>query len=137
MCMCILNIFKSFTAAFTVILPGGVQPYQKDSIIKYSEVLDNDGNAYDPSTGIFTVDMDGFYSISVTMMSGLVTAHTTLRKNGAILTWLYTNNNYNMASQTVNLQLLANDTIWVQMNNKASRLFDVYNTFSAVWISYN
>ena len=92
---------------------------------------------YNHYTGIFTVGAGkaGNYLVSVTMMSGLVTAHTTLRKNGAIYVWLYTGNQYDMATQTVCMELAEGDTIWVQMNNKASSLFDVYNTFTAVRIN--
>ena len=78
--------------------------------------------------------MGGVYSVSVSMMSGTVTAHATLRKNEAILVWLFTNKEYDMASQTINIQLVEGDEIWVQMTNQASSLFDVYNTFSAVRI---
>ncbi|VDI18351.1 Hypothetical predicted protein [Mytilus galloprovincialis] len=117
-------------AAFTATLPGGVHLFQNDDFIGYPiKLLDNRGY----SSGIFTVlpGLGGVYSVSVTMMSGSVTAHTTLRKNGAILVWLFTNKEYDMASQTINIQLVVGDRIWVQMTNQASSLFDVYNTFSA------
>ncbi|XP_071176381.1 thrombospondin-1-like [Mytilus edulis] len=120
-------------AAFTATLPGGVHFFQNGGFIGYPiKLLDNRGY----SSGIFTVlpGLGGVYSVSVTMMSGYVTAHTTLRKNGAILVWLFTNNKYDMASQTINIQLVEGDRIWVQMTNQASSLFDVYNTFSAVRI---
>ncbi|XP_063441023.1 thrombospondin-1-like isoform X2 [Mytilus trossulus] len=119
--------------AFTATLPGGVHPYQNGAIIGYPiKLLDNSGY----SNGIFTVlpGMGGVYSVSVTIMSGSVIGHTTLRKNGAILVWLFTNKEYDMASQTINIQLAEGDRIWVQMTNQASSLFDVYNTFSAVRI---
>ncbi|XP_076109282.1 thrombospondin-2-like [Mytilus galloprovincialis] len=120
-------------AAFTATLPGGVHPYQNGAFIGYPiKLLDNSGY----SNGIFTVrpGMGGVYLVSVTIMSGSVTCHTTLRKNGAILVWLFTNKEYDMASQTINIQLAEGDRIWVQMTNQASSLFDVYNTFSAVRI---
>ncbi|CAG2257871.1 HMCN [Mytilus edulis] len=120
-------------AAFTATLPGGAHPYQNGGLIGYPiKLLDTRGY----SNGILTVlpGMGGVYSISVTMMSGYVTGHTTLRKNGAILVWLFTNKEYDMASQTINIQLVEGDRIWVQVNNQASSLFDVYNTFSAVRI---
>ncbi|CAG2249589.1 THBS1 [Mytilus edulis] len=120
-------------AAFTSTLPGGVHPYQNGAVIGYPiKLLDNSGY----SNGIFTVlpGMGGIYSVSVTIMSGSVTGHTTLRKNGAILVWLFTYKEYDMASQTINIQLAEGDRIWVQMTNQASSLFDVYNTFSAIRI---
>ncbi|VDI18354.1 Hypothetical predicted protein [Mytilus galloprovincialis] len=119
--------------AFTATLPGGVHPYQNGAFIGYPIKL-LDTPAY--SKGIFSVlpGMGGIYSVSVTMMSGSVTGHTTLRKNGDILVWLFTNKEYDMASQTITIQLVEGDKIWVQMTNQASSLFDVYNTFSAVRI---
>ncbi|CAG2214168.1 HMCN [Mytilus edulis] len=119
--------------ALTATLPGGVHPYQNGAFIGYPIKL-LDTPAY--SKGIFTVPpgMGGVYSVSVSMMSGTVTAHATLRKNEAILVWLFTNKEYDMASQTINIQLVEGDEIWVQMTNQASSLFDVYNTFSAVRI---
>ncbi|XP_063442572.1 thrombospondin-1-like [Mytilus trossulus] len=91
-------------AAFTATLPGGVYPYQNGGLIGYPiKLLDTRGY----SNGIFTVlpGMGGVYSVSVTMMSGSVTGHTTLRKNGDILVWLFTNKEYDMASQTINIHL--------------------------------
>ncbi|VDI60719.1 Hypothetical predicted protein, partial [Mytilus galloprovincialis] len=121
--------------AFTATLPGGNNPYPKDGDIIYNKMLCKDPG-YKSITGIFTVGtgMAGSYLVSVTMMSGTVTAHTTLRKNGDIYVWLYTSNQYDMATQTVCMQLEVGDKIWVQMTNQASSLFDVYNTFSAVRI---
>ncbi|XP_071151366.1 uncharacterized protein [Mytilus edulis] len=123
-------------AAFTATLPGGVNPYGQNEKIRYNRMLCTEAG-YNHYTGIFTVGEGkaGNYLVSVTMMSGFVTAHTTLRKNGAIYVWLYTGNQYDMATQTVCMELEEGDTIWVQMNNKASSLFDVYNTFTAVRIN--
>lgn len=85
-------------------------------------------------SGVFTVGlgMNGLYSISGSMMSGGVSAHTTIRKNGEILVWLFTNKEFDMASQTISIALVQGDRIWVQTTNKASSLLDVYNTFSVV-----
>lgn len=74
--------------------------------------------------------MAGTYLVSDTMMSGDVNTHTTLRKNGAFYVWLYAGEKYEMATQTIIMQLVEGDQIWVQMTNKASIFFDVYNTFT-------
>ncbi|XP_063443408.1 uncharacterized protein LOC134723790 [Mytilus trossulus] len=124
-------------AAFTATLPGGANHYGLNEKIRYNQMLCTD-DGYNYHTGTFTVGTGkaGNYLVSVTMMSGLhVTAHTTLRKNGAIYVWLYTGYHYDMATQTVCMKLADGDKIWVQMNNKASSLFDVYNTFTAVRIN--
>lgn len=89
---------------------------------------------YNSGSGVFTPSKNGTYSVSVTMMSGTVAAHLTLRKNGVTYVWLYTGNEYDMATQNVNMDLKVGDQVWVQMTNAARSLFDVYNTFSAVLI---
>lgn len=106
------------------------------SIVKYGTKLINGDLAsdYDPVTSIYTVPHNGIYKVTVTMMSGLVTGHTTLRKNGEIIVWLFTYKEYDMATQSINLQLQREDKLWVQMNSGSS-LFSVYNTFSAVLIT--
>ncbi|VDI58799.1 Hypothetical predicted protein [Mytilus galloprovincialis] len=124
------------SAAFTATLPGGVNPYALNAMIKYNKILCTDAG-YNKDTGIFMVSagMAGNYLVSVTMMSGLVTGYTTLKKNGTPNVYLYTGTPYEMATQTVYMQLAVGDTIWVEMSFKASSLFDVYNTFTAVRIS--
>ncbi|VDI58801.1 Hypothetical predicted protein [Mytilus galloprovincialis] len=129
-------MYRTSNAGFTATLPGGVNPYALNAMIKYNRMLCPDAD-YNKDTGIFIVGagMAGNYLVSVTMMSGLVTGYTTIRKNNAIYVYLYTGRPYEMATQTVYMQLAVGDTIWVQMTIKASSLFDVYNTFTAVRIS--
>ncbi|XP_063442611.1 uncharacterized protein LOC134722907 [Mytilus trossulus] len=116
-------------AGVTATLPSGSNSYAKDAVILYSRILCPDNNY---NAGKYKATVAGNYLVSVTMMSGTVAAHTTLRKNGAIYVWLYTGNRYDMATQTVCMQLAVDDEIWVQMTNAASILFDVYNTFTVV-----
>ncbi|XP_063398905.1 collagen alpha-1(X) chain-like [Mytilus trossulus] len=120
-------------AAFTVTLPSGTQTRSADSKVRYDQIIYNPQNEYSPTTGIFTVGngLAGVYWMSVSMMSGLVPAHTTIMKNGEILVWLFTNNSYDMATQSITVELSAGDKIWVQIANSGSSLFSVYNTFSA------
>ncbi|XP_063425329.1 uncharacterized protein LOC134708608 [Mytilus trossulus] len=134
---CILCAFMCCTrigngpvvSGLTVTLPSGPNSYPTNAIIEYNRILCSSTNY---AGGKYKATMAGNYLVSVTMMSGTVTAHTTLRKNGGIYVWLYTGNQFDMATQTVCMQLEVNDEIWVQMTNKASILFDVYNTFTVV-----
>ncbi|XP_063422793.1 uncharacterized protein LOC134707167 [Mytilus trossulus] len=124
-----VNPATPVSVGLTATLPTGQNSYQTNAIIQYNRILCPTANYND---GKYIVTVAGNYLVSVTMMSGTVTAHTTLRKNGAIYVWLYTGNQYDMATQTVCMQLKVGDTIWVQMTNTASILFDVYNTFTVV-----
>lgn len=123
-----------FSAAFTVTLPSGTQT---DSKVRYDQIIYNPLNDYSPTTGIFTVGdgLGGVYSVSVSMMSGRIPAHTTIMKNGEIVVWLFTNNSYDMASQSITIELSSGDKLWVQIANSGSSLFSVYNTFSAFQIN--
>nr|CBX41697.1 putative C1q domain containing protein MgC1q48 [Mytilus galloprovincialis] len=132
-CILFVLMCHSSNAAFTATLPTGSHYYPQNGIIRYNQVLLADPG-YNSASGVFTAPMNGTYSVSVTMMSGLVTAHLTLRKNTVTYVWLYTGNEYDMATQNVNMNLVIGDQIWVQMTNRATYLFDVYNTFSAVLI---
>ncbi|XP_071172028.1 collagen alpha-2(VIII) chain-like [Mytilus edulis] len=139
-CILVVSMCRTSTgcirAAFTATLPLNAQPVPTGSIVKYGTKLINGDLAsdYDPVTSIYTVPRTGIYKVTVTMMSGLVTGHTTLRKNGEIIVWLFTYKEYDMATQSINLQLQREDKLWVQMNSGSS-LFSVYNTFSAVLIT--
>ncbi|XP_071172030.1 complement C1q and tumor necrosis factor-related protein 9-like [Mytilus edulis] len=133
-CILFVLMCRSSNAAFTATLPtGGAHYYPLNGIIRYNVVLLAD-SAYNSGSGVFTASKNGTYSVSVTMMSGTVAAHLTLRKNGVTYVWLYTGNEYDMATQNVNMDLKVGDQVWVQMTNAARSLFDVYNTFSAVLI---
>ena len=57
-----LAVTMSITNAaigISVLLPGTTVP--EDSPIKYTNVLANKGDRYDPSTGKFTADRPGLY----------------------------------------------------------------------------
>ncbi|VDI70493.1 Hypothetical predicted protein [Mytilus galloprovincialis] len=125
---------RASTAHFTVTLPIATVPrdFADNSIVKYSVNVDNDQGEY--AGGTFTVPTNGVYSLSVSMMSGLyLTAHCVIYRNNDRLVWLYTGSSYDMASQTINVRLTANDLITVRMESGTS-LFSAYNTFSAIRI---
>ncbi|XP_063443407.1 uncharacterized protein LOC134723789 [Mytilus trossulus] len=135
-CILLVLMYRTSNAGFSVTLPGGANSYALNAMIKYNQMLYTDG-VYNKDTGIFIVGagMAGNYLVSVSMMSGTVTGFTTLKKNNIPYVYLYTRPPYEMATQTVYIQLAVGDTIWVEMTITASSLFDVYNTFTAVRIS--
>ncbi|CAG2201410.1 BCS1 [Mytilus edulis] len=126
----------SVSADLTATLTTGAHSYPPNGVIGYNRVINTEfSNSY--SNGIYTVSRGnaGRYLVSVTMMSGLVPAWLTLRRNEAeIYVWLYTGTPWQMATQTVSMALGVSDRISVHMQSTASRLFDVYNTFTVMWI---
>lgn len=129
-----------FSASFTMTLPLGKPTVGVLSKVKYKVVCENPTDSGDnPATDIFTVPVTWtgvgacVYALSVSMMSGFKPFHLTLRKDTQVLVWLYTDKDYNMKSQTINVYLAVDDQISVQME-AGSDLADVYNTFSVVKI---
>ncbi|VDI73162.1 Hypothetical predicted protein, partial [Mytilus galloprovincialis] len=102
-------------ADVTVSLTTGVHSYPANGIIRYNQLIE--GNLipnYNFATGIYTVPPlgNGRHLVSVTMMSGLVPAHLTLRKNGlGIKVWLFTGTPWEMATQTIFMILADGDRI--------------------------
>ncbi|CAC5388710.1 C1QL [Mytilus coruscus] len=130
------NGLSSFTA-FTATLSGKHVKWLKGDIIKYSRILTNIGNRYDPSTGIFTVETPGVYSVSTSMIGGIRQCTlATLRKNGNILVWLFTGPKWDMASQTIYIAMVKGDKIWVQIQSNILKLNvkHIYHHLNAVLI---
>ncbi|XP_071172031.1 uncharacterized protein [Mytilus edulis] len=131
-CTCVLFVLMCGTsdAASTATLPTGYHTgVTITPCVKYSRRLCMDPN-YNPLTGIYTVTMNGTYLVSVTMMTGIYAGHCRLTKNKVNYVWLYTGNQYDMATQTVCMDLVVGNQISVVTS--APALFDVYNTFTVV-----
>ena len=73
-----LRFINLFSAGFTATLPLGFTPVSIGSKVRYNQILLNKGGEY--TSGLFTVNTKGLYHVSVSMMSGRVTSHTTLKK---------------------------------------------------------
>ncbi|VDI00492.1 Hypothetical predicted protein [Mytilus galloprovincialis] len=98
-------------------------------IVKYNQPLSMDIN-YNVATGKYKVPETGTYLVSVTLMTGTVSGHATLMKNG-VYVWIYSGNQYDMATQTVIMELTKGQEIWVEMAN-GHTLYGAYNTFTVV-----
>jgi hypothetical protein len=125
--------------AFTAILTTDVT-VQGYAIVKYDQVITNWGNAYQPSTGVFTAPYNGLYSISCTMMAHPDNAvHVVIKHNGKKVSVLYSSTKtFPQAAQTVQLKLKKGDKITIQnYNNKAAKIHDhgSYNVFSGFLIT--
>ncbi|CAL1547217.1 unnamed protein product [Lymnaea stagnalis] len=94
-------------------------PYLKDAeIIVFDDVLVNNGAAYDPRSGIFTVPVSGVYIFSATIVSGFnSTIETMITLNGQEVARLYSgaHQNRGSGSNTVVLNLREGDDIWVAL----------------------
>jgi hypothetical protein len=126
--------------AFTAILSKSIS-LGSNEIIKYDKVITNVGKAYTPSTGIFLVPLSGIYTVSVSMMGDPTNKiHLQLERNGSELLRLYTGGtgSYELASQTINVELTRGDRVWVQRwKNTGQKLYGTcYNVFSAAFLNH-
>ncbi|VDI55253.1 Hypothetical predicted protein, partial [Mytilus galloprovincialis] len=78
--------------AVTATLPLGSITVGVGNGVKYSEILENTQHEY--LDGSFAASTSGVYSLSVSMMTGLLSCNLTLRTNGLILVWLCANKDY-------------------------------------------
>ncbi|KAJ8385692.1 hypothetical protein AAFF_G00184050 [Aldrovandia affinis] len=68
--------------------PTCFRPHQVDDVVRYTNILVNEGNGYNESSGVFRAPLQGLYSLAVTVytMAGRG-GHfcATLQKNGVVL----------------------------------------------------
>ncbi|CAC5406968.1 C1QL [Mytilus coruscus] len=107
-----------------------------NEIIKFDQVWLNMGNAYNPTTGVFTVPRNGLYFVSSTVMSlHAQHLHCHLWKNNQITFGLY---GYNYSPGTLHsaMPLKKGEIIYIKHDNKAgeSMLGRHYSMFSAYLI---
>lgn len=101
--------------AFTAALTHDVSLGELQTI-EFDKVLTNIGGAYDARHDHFTAPVRGIYVISATILNVKgAEVHTEMVKNGVELVELYGDpSSFSQASQTLVLELQANDMIWVR-----------------------
>ncbi|XP_071171047.1 complement C1q tumor necrosis factor-related protein 7-like [Mytilus edulis] len=112
----------------------------KGSVVIYDEVITNDGNSYNPSTGIFTGPTEGLYSFSwTTTTQANKYFFTDLTVNGNMIARNYGgHDNVNLsASQTVVVHLKKNDKVNIKVQDNYVGQFiygDGWSSFSGFMI---
>ncbi|KAH9503560.1 EMILIN-1 [Bulinus truncatus] len=94
-------------------------PYLKDTdIIVFDDVLVNNGAAYNPRSGIFTVPVAGVYLFTATIVSGFnSTIESMITLNGQEVARVYSGayKNRGSGTNTVILNLREGDDVWVAL----------------------
>ncbi|XP_059210159.1 complement C1q-like protein 2 [Centropristis striata] len=119
---------ETTTVAFTAALGGGgaaYGPFNIATTLMYKTVITNIGNAYNPSTGIFTAPVSGLYYFTIFYHAGgQSVAHLTLYKNNEVIviTSDHTSSEFDTADNGGNaafVQLQSRDQVYVRMDLNA------------------
>uniref|UniRef100_A0A667XC19 C1q domain-containing protein n=1 Tax=Myripristis murdjan TaxID=586833 RepID=A0A667XC19_9TELE len=104
----------AFTAKLNI---ADSTPYHS-GVLKFADVIVNEGGAYSPDTGVFTCPVDGFYHFTV-HMSVYGRAQCAIYKNGESVASLYHTSEPDKCSQVASvssvLQLSEKDKVWVNL----------------------
>ncbi|XP_063397841.1 complement C1q-like protein 2 [Mytilus trossulus] len=127
-----LRDIPAFTASLSA--PKSVG---KHEILKFDTVWTNNGNHYNPSTGIFQVPKEGLYQVSATVMSANGKAiFVKLWQNDTKMVGLYPGTGYSEATINMVLHLKKGDTVTVRgEDGQLHSSSHYYSTFSAFFIS--
>ncbi|XP_036452795.1 complement C1q-like protein 3 [Colossoma macropomum] len=103
---------------------GNYGPFSMDTKLVYSNVFSNTGNAYNPSTGMFTAPIKGLYYFS---FSGINSPSTSmfllLYKNEKFILSCYTDpsdDRFYTASNSVSLNLEVGDQVYINLGRNTS-----------------
>lgn len=128
----------AFSASLMKSGSGNTGPFTTATTLKYKNVFSNNGNSYNPETGMFTALVKGMYFFRFSMFNNLSTTPSSvvsLMKNGVRLVsvWDTSGSDANdMGSNAVVIPLEVGDQVYAQLG--ANRLiYDDgmnYNTFS-------
>ncbi|KAK7883868.1 hypothetical protein WMY93_026991 [Mugilogobius chulae] len=109
----------AFSASLVVSGSQTLGPFRAHTTLAYKHVITNIGNAYNPSTGIFTAPVKGAYRFEIYIgafgqAKGL---SAVLVKNGHHVVALYEHqtNGFSTAANGATLLLKANDAVYVQL----------------------
>ena len=103
-----------------------------NSIVKFSDVLNNEGNHFNPGDSVFVSPLSGVYLFSWTTMTyGGKNVNTELRVNNIVTETLHASLGSSVGrdsvSRTIICNVQKNDHVWIQTSGQYSEnLFDYY-----------
>lgn len=108
--------------AFDAMLSHDYVHGDQQAVLKFDNVLTNVGNAYNPSTGIFTAPTDGTYLFNWSIRTGyLASIVTKLMVNGKMVQATHTDSSLDQANQfdahsskTAILTLIEGDKVYIE-----------------------
>ncbi|XP_062591106.1 complement C1q subcomponent subunit B-like [Saccostrea cucullata] len=100
-------------------------------IVKYDNVITNQGNGYDKWTGIFTAPTAGLYVFSCTIMAFDRSAiHIEIVQDGRLISTVNSDiSPWNQGSETVVLTLKKGGKVWTRAQH-VGKIHGLYNIFS-------
>ncbi|VDH97741.1 Hypothetical predicted protein [Mytilus galloprovincialis] len=124
--------------AFTASVSTSQKRINAKGVVKFDKVWTNNGNHYDPNTGIFQAPREGLYYVSTTLMSAsgkLVYAH--IWQNEKRTVGLYPGTGYSEATANLVLNLKKGDKVTVRSGGQSDLYSsnDYYSVFSAYLIA--
>ena len=112
----VLILAKETREGFTVGVTSSSSSWTGD-ILVFPHVITNNGNGYDPSTGVFTVSKKGTYVFSVNVNAyGSNSIYLDIVHNGMskVRTMSYDSTSYQTGTNMVVLVLNKGDSVWVK-----------------------
>ena len=109
-------------------------------IVKFENILTNNKNCYNLTTGVFTAPKTGLYQVSATVISSKhKSLLLNLQQNEKHLVSLYGAVGYNEATANTVLNLKKNDRLYLKVGDGSRAIYnnkgDPYSTFSGYLIS--
>ncbi|XP_052255234.1 heavy metal-binding protein HIP-like isoform X3 [Dreissena polymorpha] len=128
---------KLGSVVFTALKVAGVAHIGENQRITFEKVILNVGNAYSAYSGIFIAPTCGVYMFSVTLAVGTNSFYAALVSTKGAIAWIYTNQAYSTASNTVFVNLAANDHVWVQNMKYNNRVVygELISSFTGILVA--
>ncbi|XP_060562199.1 complement C1q tumor necrosis factor-related protein 6-like [Ruditapes philippinarum] len=127
------------TIAFSTYVKTSKLHIPQNQIIVFSSILSNVGNGYNSASGKFVAPVAGYYLLSCSLLSRSGEEFwASIEVNNSKKAHLYergADSRYGMASQTIVVELKANDVVSVKTQNNAINIYgNGYSTFNGVLI---